>query len=139
MYGAYKDSFDRNEYPSIIREMTVTKHSRHSAPAQMYSAHKAPLNEFEALMEELPLVTVTRLTEAEREAEWLVFQQKLDGAGLDDRERLVVDCIVFGGMSLVETAQFLARDQGRNKPLSKMQISRIRDAAYAKLRGVFDV
>lgn len=130
LYGP-KDTFTRHEWPSLIREITV--------PQQMHGAHKAPINEYEALMEELPLVTVTRLTEAEREAEWLVFQEKLDAAGLDERERLVVDCIVFGGMSLVETAQFLARDQNKNRALSKMQISRIRDAAFTKLREVFDV
>ncbi len=136
-YGP-KDTFNRHEYPSLIREI-LPPGVAGTFPTQLWGEHRPPVNEYQALMEEVPLMGGTVMTEQEREADWLLFQQKLETAGLDEREQLVVDCIVFGGMSLVETAQYLARHQGRNVPLSKMSISRIRDAAFVKLREVFNV
>lgn len=77
------------------------------------------------------------MDETEREADWLGLQHLVDLAGLSEREQIVIDCIVFGGMSLTETADYVARAESTNRPLSKMHIARIRDAALQKLRHMF--
>ena len=103
----------------------------------LYGPHLVPENEYQALMEcdfgEDPKMSAT-----EREADWALFQQKLESAGLTEREMIVVDCVVFGQMSLSKAGEVLARSEGTNKPYSRQHIYRIRNSAYAKLRAVFE-
>lgn len=77
------------------------------------------------------------MTEQEREQDWDGFQQKLDRAGLSERELLVLDCTVLGGMSLSRAAIIVAQYEGTMKVPSKMTIKRCRDRAVEKLREAF--
>lgn len=102
----------------------------------MYDAHRVPANEYQALMEADAHHDPAQ-TEEEAEAAWLFLQERIDSCGLTDKERVVVDCVVFGGMSLAETGDYLAREVGQNKSFSKQHVWRLRNSAYEKLRSVF--
>lgn len=106
-------------------------------PPRAYADHHVPENEYQALMEAAPLAPI-QMTEGEREADWLLFQEKLDAAHLSEREQVVLDSVVFGGMTLTDTADLLARMEGKNEAMSKTSIARIRDRAFSKLRKVFE-
>jgi len=108
----------------------------HGGRSQLYSPHRPPRDEYQALMEAAPLQDVP-MTEQEREQDWAGFQQKLDEANLTEREEIVISCVVLGGMSLAQTARIIGEVEGK-KPPSKMSVMRIRDRAYSKLRSVFE-
>ena len=129
MKFGYKDSYDRNE--TQFQQF----HENYSF-AEMWGHHKVPANEYQAMMETLP-GEHPPMSEQEREADWAIFQQKIANAGLTERETIVINCIVFGGMSLAETGIVLAQAEGRNKAFDKMTISRNRDSGYRKLRQAF--
>lgn len=95
------------------------------------------MNEYQAVME-ADFLEEPKLSEAEAEDAWMVLQDKIDMAGLTEDERIVVDCVVFGGMSLAETGNYLARSHGVNVAVYKQKVHRIREKAFVKLRGVFD-
>ena len=100
---------------------------------QPWDVHRPPSNMYEALMGcgvgEEPVES-----QDEAEERWAKFQVKLENAGLTERERVVVDSMVFGGRSLSETADLLAISQSKGKAMTKTTIARIRDSGYAKLR-----
>lgn len=108
----------------------------HGRDRQLWSPHRPPVNEYQALMECLPHES-PEMTEQEREQDWDGFQQKLDRAGLSERELLVLDCTVLGGMSLSRAAIIVAQYEGTMKVPSKMTIKRCRDRAVEKLREAF--
>lgn len=129
-YG-YRDKFEKHETP--VSDWSARSHRPQS---NLWSPHRVPENMFAAIMETLPHEN-PGMTEDERDSDWQLFQQKLDSAGLTVREQIVLDSMVFGGMSLTQTAAHLARCEGRNKTVSKTEVARIRDRAYSKLRLVF--
>lgn len=129
-YG-HQDKFEKHETP--VGGWSAMAHEKQSG---LYDAHRIPENEFAGLMETLPH-QFPPMSEMEREADWLLFQQKMDSAGLTVREQIVVDAIVFGGHSLTQAADHLARCEGRGKSVSKTEVARVRDRGYAKLRAVF--
>lgn len=131
MKWGYQAKWDRKETP--IGEFLP---SLQDPERRMYQQHRPPENDFQAMMEALPLADIP-MTAEEREADWLGFEAKLERAGLTPRERLVLDCIVFGGMSLARTAVVVAQAEGLSRAPAKMQVSRWRDRAYNKLRVVF--
>lgn len=129
MKFGYRDKFDRNEV--AVQDF---QHGRYTQP--IHANHQLPVNRYQAMME-VSVGEPEPMDETEREADWLGLQELVDQAGLTERETIVVDCVVYGGMSLTETADYVARAESSNKPLSKMQIARIRDIALNKLRTVF--
>lgn len=132
MKWGYQAKWDRKETP--IGDFLP---SLQDPKRRMYREHRVPENMYQAMMETLPLEEIP-MDEQEREADWEGFQQKLDRAGLTERERLVMECIVFGGMSLARTAVVVAQVEGLSKAPAKMMVSRWRDRAYHKLRLVFN-
>ena len=145
----FENQQDRHEFPSgavearthdegISPEGTVVTRARRDVYIaddleQPWDVHRAPANPYEALMS----ARVGEDPDDDQEtleARWAQFQMKLDQAGLTERERVVVDSMVFGGRSLSETADLLAISQSRGKAMTKTTIARIRDSAYAKLR-----
>lgn len=122
---------DRFETP--VAEFHPTVHTR---DRQLWKDHQPPVNEYQALMECLPH-EYPDMTEQEREQDWSSFQQKLDDAQLTERELLVLDCTVLGGMSLSRAAIIVAQYEGTMKVPSKMTIKRCRDRAVQKLRESF--
>ena len=131
MKFGYLDKYDRNETP--VGQFHPTVHGQRN---QLYGDHRVPVNEYQALMEAKPNDDIG-MTEAEREADWASFQEKLDRANLTDRELIVVNCIAIGGMSLSRTAVIVAQAEGLNRAPAKMAISRCRDKAYDKIRAAF--
>lgn len=129
-YG-YLDKFEKHETP--VGQWSARAHEKQ---AGLYDAHRVYDNEYAALMETLPHET-PNMSADEREADWLVFQQKLESANLTERETIIIDAIVYGGQSLTQAAAHLARCEGRNKTVSKTEVARIRDRAIRKLRTVF--
>lgn len=125
------DKFYRHETP--IGEY---HHGAEKPKAQLYKPHHVPENEYEALMVTLP-GDHPEMSETEREQDWEMFQHKISKAGLTERETVVVNCMVFGGMSLSQTAIVIAQAEGLSKAPPKMSVSRWRDRAYQKLRNVF--
>jgi DNA-binding CsgD family transcriptional regulator len=109
----------------------------HDASHQLWAHHRPPETEYQAMMEAMPHEPVP-MTAVERELDWKLFWQKVRAANLTARERIVVDCIIYGGMSLFQTAIVVAQAEGRNKALSKMTVMRCRDKAYSKIRAVFE-
>lgn len=99
----------------------------------LWDAHKIPENEYQALME-CDFGQEPEESLAEREAKWALFQQRIDAAGLTEKELLVVECVVFGETSLAEAGEYMARHYGINKGYSKQYIHRLRNSAFAKLR-----
>lgn len=136
-FRRYENKQDRYEWPAG---------NQYTAPSEdgpsltdhttLWQPHNTPINEYQALME-APPGGYGVMDEEAREQDWGLFQQKLDRAGLTDRESVVVDSIVFGGRSLFETGIILAQTMGRSKTYSKTTIRRIRDVALAKLRKAF--
>lgn len=131
MKFGYQSKFDRME--TSVGDFHQGVHQKNR---QLYAPHRPPENEFQALMEAMPLDDVP-MTEQEREADWLLFEDKIQAAGLTEREALVVHCVVFGGMSLTQAAIVVAQAEGLSKAPPKMTISRVRDRAFVKLRNVF--
>lgn len=123
-------------------------HSRHERPMGLgfsmtgpsmvddrglWDAHKVPDNEYQALME-CDFGCEPEMSRAEREARWDLFQERIDAAGLTEKEMLVVECVVFGEASLAEAGAYMARHFGINRAYSKQYIHRLRNSAFAKLR-----
>lgn len=131
MKFGYKDSYDRQE--TQFSEF----HENVSSIAELWRQHQVPVNEYQAIMETLP-GEHPPMTEYERESDWVIFAQKIEEAGLTEREQTVINCLVFGGMSLSQTGIMLAQSEGRNKAFDKMTVSRNRDSGYRKLRQVFE-
>ena len=131
MKFGYKDSYDRNE------TQFSDFHENISTIAELWKPHHVPINDYQALMETKP-GEHPAMTEQEREADWAIFQQKIEQAALTERETIVINCIVFGGMSLAQTGIVLAQAEGRNKAFDKMTVSRNRDSGYRKLREAFE-
>ena len=131
MKFGYLDKFERHE-----RAVGAFHTHLHAPDKQLYTPHRAPENDYQALMETLPGGDVP-MTAEEREADWAIFQERIQRAGLTERETLVVNCIVYGGMSLTQCATVVAQAEGRSRAPDKMSISRARDRAYAKLRTEF--
>jgi len=136
MRFGYVDKQDRAERPvGLAFQMDGPSLADDST---LYDAHRLPRNEYQALME-ADFLEEPEMDEATAEAMWLAFSDKVHSAGLTDRELLVVECIVWGGMSLATTGQYLARELGQNRAVPKQSVQRIRDKAFDKLRGVFSV
>lgn len=131
MKFGYLDKFERHE-----RAVGEFHNHLHVPDKQLYATHRLPENDYQALMETLPGEN-TVMTAEEREADWLLFQERILQAGLTERETLVVNCIVYGGMSLTQCATVVAQAEGRSRSPDKMSISRCRDRAFAKLRTEF--
>ena len=102
----------------------------------LYGPHHVPENIYQAMME-ADFGEEPKMSADEREADWLLFETRIANAGLTDRERLVVDCVVFGQMSLAETGQYVARAEGVNKAFSKQRVHHLRNKAFEKLRKAF--
>lgn len=132
MKFGYRDKVDRAEIPYSPGDAP----GFHDPSRRMYRQHHVPDNDYQALMETIPGADVP-MTAQEREADWLLFQEKLEAAGLTERERIVVDCVVMGGMSLSQTAIVVAQAEGLNKAPAKMVVARCRDRALEKIRNVF--
>lgn len=126
----YKDSYDRQEV------QFAEFHENVSSIAELWKQHQVPVNEYQALMETLPHEHPP-MTEQERESDWELFNQKIVAANLTERETIVINCLVFGGMSLSQTGTVLAQAEGRNKAFDKMTVSRCRDSGYRKLQAAF--
>lgn len=131
MKFGYLDKFERHE-----RAVGAFHTHLHTPDKQLYTPHRAPENDYQALMETLPGEDAP-MTAEEREADWAIFQERILRAGLTERETLVVNCIVYGGMSLTQCATVVAQAEGRSRSPDKMSISRCRDKAFAKLRTEF--
>lgn len=129
-YG-YLDKFEKHETP--VGEWSAKAHRKQAGP---YDTHRVHDNQYSALMETLPHETPP-MSGDEREADWLLFEQKVVAANLSERETIIFDAIVYGGQSLTEAADHLARCEGKNKAVSKTEVARIRDRAINKLRAVF--
>lgn len=131
MRFGYQSKFDRTEI--AVGDFHPNTHHK---DRQLYTPHRPPENEYQAMMEAMPLDDIP-MTEQEREADWMLFQHKIEQAGLTEREALVMHCIVFGGMSLTQTAVIVAQAEGLSKAPPKMTMARVRDRAYDKLRNIF--
>lgn len=131
MKFGYLDKYERNETP--VGDYHPNVHGRSHQP---YAPHRQPANEYQALMECLPN-EMPEMTEQEREADWNTFQERMQTANLTERELLVANCIVFGGMSLYQTAIIVAQSEGLSVAPAKMTVARCRDKAYAKLVNAF--
>jgi DNA-directed RNA polymerase specialized sigma subunit len=129
MKFGYRDSYDRNE-------TQVGDFHDNISNRRLWQEHRIPYNQYEAMMTTIPGQT-EQMSEEEREQDWTIFQQKIESANLTERETIVVNCIVYGGMSLSQAATVVAQAEGSNKPPAKMVISRCRDKAFRKLRNVF--
>lgn len=133
MKFGYRDKYDRNEIP-----YSPTDTAGFQDPSKrLWRQHQIPDNEYQALMEAAPGADIP-MTAEEREADWLVFQQKLENAELTEREWIVLNCVVFAGMSLSRTATIVAQAEGLGKAPAKMVIARCRDRALEKVRVSFD-
>lgn len=99
----------------------------------LYGPHLVPENMYEALMT-ADFGQEPAMSSDEREADWLLFETKIKNAGLSDKEAIVVDCVVFGQMSLSDAGDYLARAEGRNKSYTRQHIHHLRNKAFAKLR-----
>jgi hypothetical protein len=130
-YG-YLDKFERHE--RTVGEFHTQLHDRER---QLYKTHRQPENVYQALMETLPGEDVP-MTDEEREQDWELFSQRVQNAGLTERETLVVNCIVYGGRSLTQTATIVAQAEGLSRAPDKMSMSRCRDRAFIKLRKAFE-
>ena len=128
MKFGYLDKFDRNEFA-----VSDFHPQLHNLNRQIYGPHRLPENEYQAMMEAMPHEDYL-MTAEEREQDWNIFEQKIVDAKLTAREELVVNCIVYGGMSLAKTAIIVAQAEGLSKAPDKMSISRCRDKAFDKLR-----
>ncbi len=138
-YRRYENKQDRYEWPAGNRYSS--DHSNLGEPSlvdksTLWQVHNVPINEYQALME-APPGEYGVMSERERESDWLLFQEKIDRAGLSNMERIVVDATVFGGLSLYQVGIVLARSLGRNRQYSKTHTRRLRDSGMAKLRKVF--
>ncbi len=102
----------------------------------LYGPHNVPINQYQAMME-ADFGEEPKMSSDEREADWLLFETKIESAGLTELERLVVDCVVFGQMSLSEAGMYLARHMSRNKPYSRQHVHHLRNKAFDKLRKAF--
>ena len=102
----------------------------------LYGPHHVPENIYQAMME-ADFGEEPKMSADEREADWLLFETRIANAGLTDQERLVVDCVVFGQMSLAETGRYMARAEGINKAFSKQRVYYLRNRAFEKLRKAF--
>lgn len=102
----------------------------------LYGPHHVPENQYQAMME-ADFGEEPKMSADEREADWLLFETRIANAGLTDQERLVVDCVVFGQMSLAETGRYMARAEGINKAFSKQRVYYLRNRAFEKLRKAF--
>jgi len=129
-YG-YQDKFEKHETP--VGQWSARAHE---PKENLYATHRQPEDEYAALMETLPHQQPP-MSADEREADWFLFQQKIESAGLTSRETIIIDAIVYAGMSLTQAADHLARCEGTNHPVSKTEIARIRDRGLVKLRKVF--
>ncbi|MFO0417804.1 MAG: hypothetical protein ACK53T_00235 [Planctomycetota bacterium] len=127
---------DRKEVPSGTGFHANEERISLAERVGLYDTHHLPMNPYQALME-ADCLEEPVLDQETAALLWEAFQEKIDGCGLTDRERVVVDCIVWGGMSLSQTGEYVARHEGVNKAFSKQHIQRIRDKAYEKLRAVF--
>jgi hypothetical protein len=99
----------------------------------LYGPHNVPDNQYQALME-CDFGEDPKMSSDEREADWLLFETKIANAGLSCKEAVVVDCVVFGQMSLSDAGDYLARAEGRNKSYTRQHIHYLRNKAFAKLR-----
>lgn len=99
----------------------------------LYGPHLVPENTYEALMT-ADFGCDPLMSSDEREADWLLFETKIKNAGLTEAEALVVDCVVFGQMSLADAGRYLARSEGRNKTYSRQYVHYLRNKAFEKLR-----
>lgn len=129
MKFGYRDSYDRNE-------IQVGDFHDNISDRRLWREHRIPYNQYEAMMITMP-GEAEQMSEEEREQDWTIFQQKIEAANLTDRETVVVNCIVYGGMSLSQTAIVVAQAEGLSKAPAKMVISRCRDKAFDKLRNIF--
>jgi DNA-directed RNA polymerase specialized sigma24 family protein len=139
----FENQQDRHEFPSGAVESRVDESDNQRSIRrevfiaddleQPWDVHRAPSNEYEALMN-CGVGQEPDESQEELEGKWAKFQVKLDTAGLTERERVVIDSMIFGGRSLSETADLLAISQGTNHPFTKTTIARIRDSGFAKLR-----
>jgi hypothetical protein len=102
----------------------------------LYGPHKVPENMYQAMME-ADFGQEPSMSSDEREADWLLFETRINAAGLTEREALVIDCVIFGQMTLAETGQYLARAEGVNKAFSRQRVHNIRNRAFDKLRKAF--
>ena len=102
----------------------------------LYGPHHVPENQYQAMME-ADFGQEPAMSADEREADWLLFQSKIEAAGLTEKEAVVVDCVVFGQMSLSQAGEFLARHVGRNKSYTRPYIHHLRNQAFEKLRKAF--
>lgn len=102
----------------------------------LYGPHNVPQNMYQAMME-CDFGEEPAMSSDEREADWLLFEARIRAAGLDSKESIVVDCVVFGQMSLSEAGNYLARAEGRNKTYTRQHIHHLRNKAFAKLRKAF--
>lgn len=102
----------------------------------LYGPHHVPENVYQAMME-ADFGQEPKMSQDEREADWLLFETRINNAGLTDRERMVVDCIVFGQMSLAETGEYIARAEGVNVAFRKQRVFDLRNKAFEKLRKAF--
>lgn len=102
----------------------------------LHGPHHVPENMYQAMME-ADFGEEPKMSQDEREADWLLFETRIKNAGLTDRELLVVDCVVFGQMSLAATGEYMARAEGVNKAFSKQRVHHLRNKAFDKLRKAF--
>lgn len=131
MRFGYQSKTDRNEVAVSDFHPMV-----HDDTHQLYSAHRPPMNEYQALME-APHGVEPEKSETELEAEWQHVENQIRKANLTEREIIVLNCMVYGGMSLSKTAIVVAQAEGLNVAPAKMTIARCRDRAINKLRKVF--
>lgn len=92
------------------------------------------LGEMVADETETPDDRIAAIEQADLEAKLRVAMQKLNEAELE-----IIRCRFFRDMTLVETADRLARLTGRSAPLSRERIRQIEAAALAKLRRLLRI
>lgn len=141
MFRVYETKQDRYEVASGTGYVDNGEANGPRAPSlkdtdNPWSPHRIPDDQYQSLMECAP-GDWPEMAADERESDWTLFQQKLDEAGLDEREWCVINCIVFGGMSLAQTATILAQQDSKGETYGKMVVSRLRDRGLKKLRERF--
>jgi hypothetical protein len=128
---------DRKEIPVGVAYNENRALGSLAADVGLYDHHVIPDNEYEALMRTLPLQEPTPHFD-EVDPGWGSVEPKFLQAGLSERDKLVIECVVGGQMTYRETGEFLAREHGRSKAYLRQTVHRWYNDAINKLRKAYD-
>ena len=125
-----RDKQDRHETPVGVRYSPNLRDGSLSEKDGPWKPHQTAENDYEALMSAAPHEDIEDSYEAlSLGAEWMADLLDI----LTEKERSVIELVVFGQRSLSEAGYILGLEYDRG-PYSKMGVSKIRDNALRKMR-----